>query len=1079
MMKVILKFYRTLSLKGRLIFLFILTTSLPLVLTSIITLTYFYKQNTDNAKASLNEKLNTADIIYQKKILEIEQISRQVSTNNLILVNMELLLDQPISNYLSYFTTSGRLNFLSIINPEGRLILSGNRQYFQTPEDPVIPENLLNVIRSTGSFNSTIRINSPEFNQIENINTGNGPEILTIISIHPISTYDNRILGYVIAGYVINELSGNTTRASLVSEIESDIDSDIIFISENIPVSYSGGHVGKSDFHIENDLEKELSGVKSGFQLIKIFDKNYLYCLKQINIFNSPHPVFIGTGISEKIFLRLQQSTISILLVISVLSFVVALVLGILSSNHISSPILEMAESTKKIVNGNFKEHIKISSNDEIGMLARAFNSMADKLNRRIQMDTTLSEISRKFININRNETNAAIKSALEEMSRLINADRGYVFLFSEDMSKIHNVHEWHSDTLPSHQKSLKNTAISNYPWFIKKIFNFESIFIPDINNLPHEALVEKKRWLSQEIQSIVCVPMFFGKHLRGFIGFDFHSKPESAIENDIRLLQIVGEIFCNTIERNLAEIRLTQSKNTLKGVFDAQTTMLVSTDRKGNITLWNNAIEKMTGIHSKDAVGCKVWETVPFLLRYQSSIESALKKNRIKFYEKENVFIPLTGKDYYFNISFIPLSMERKSGILIKISDITESLKKDSQLIQIQKMETVRTLAGGLAHDFNNVLGAIVATVSFLNHSFNAGLTDIETIKSNVNLIGSSAQRAGEIIKQLLTLSRKHEPLFKKINLTELINNVVNICHKLLDKSVKINTEINAENTYIYADYSQIEQIILNLCINASHAMTIMRKNNNYTGGILTISLSNQDINNNFYPEMKRGRYIVLKIIDTGVGISQENISKIFDPFFTTKDKTKGTGLGLSMVLNIIKLHNGYINVYSEEGVGSTFNLFFPEHIENEEILNPAVSTGLPAIFHGTGTILVIDDDENIRLATRKILNSCGYDVILAEDGIQGIRLFTEKKDIIKITILDMSMPEMTGDQVFVKLKEISPESVILLTSGFEQDKRVEKLKKAGINGFIRKPYSIYEISEKIHSLDEKFYSDTDSSSN
>jgi CheY-like chemotaxis protein len=217
-------------------------------------------------------------------------------------------------------------------------------------------------------------------------------------------------------------------------------------------------------------------------------------------------------------------------------------------------------------------------------------------------------------------------------------------------------------------------------------------------------------------------------------------------------------------------------------------------------------------------------------------------------------------------------------------------------------------------------------------------------------------------------------------------------------------------------------------------------------------------------HPNGKEGRYLLLKISDEGVGMDNTTRQKIFDPFFTTKDKADGTGMGLSMVFNTVQQHSGFIDVYSEPGVGTTFNVYLPELVNYDSQQEKEDES--ETLYFGTGSILIIDDELAMRNVFNKILRKCGYTPYLAEDGETGIRVFNEKRETLNLVILDISMPRISGDQVFNKLQEIDPAVPILLTSGFQQDKRVKRIETSRTAGFLQKPFSIFELSKTVYQI-------------
>lgn len=411
------------------------------------------------------------------------------------------------------------------------------------------------------------------------------------------------------------------------------------------------------------------------------------------------------------------------------------------------------------------------------------------------------------------------------------------------------------------------------------------------------------------------------------------------------------------------------------------------------------------------------------------------------------------------------PLFNENNDLIQIEgiARDITYEKMIEYQIIQSQKMETVGSLASGIAHDFNNILGGIVGTISIIKHKIkNAGSIDTEELNNFISIMENAGQNATGLVNQLLNLSRKKESFFAATNLSESIKNVLEICNNSFDKRVKITTDIIEDNSIIFADASQIQQAILNILVNAEHAMTIMRKQEDQWGGHLSIKLSIVCIDKyfmNIHPDAEEKNYYILSIHDTGVGIEENILPKIFDPFFSTKPKGKGNGLGLAMVYSIIKTHHGFIDVYSELDKGTTFNIFLPVH---QGALDSNISQVSENDLHGTGVILVIDDDPLMRVIATAILDECGYETIAASDGDEGIEIIKNGKKISAV-LLDMAMPKKSGREVYMELRSINPEIKVLLASGFKLDERVQELLHLGVVDFIQKPYTMLELGLKI----------------
>ena len=408
-----------------------------------------------------------------------------------------------------------------------------------------------------------------------------------------------------------------------------------------------------------------------------------------------------------------------------------------------------------------------------------------------------------------------------------------------------------------------------------------------------------------------------------------------------------------------------------------------------------------------------------------------------------------------------------RELGSILE-SMINSIQKSDEQLRQAQKMETVGTLAGGIAHDFNNMLGGIIGTLSLIEYNLSDnGKIETDQLTEYISTMNECSSRASNMVNQLLALSRKQEIIFSRIDLNEIVNNVIQIGKNSFDKSVNINIIPAEKPAFIRGDSNLLEQALLNFCVNSEHSMTIMRNKDDHWGGDLTVSV--KEITPDSYmlknhPSMENIKYFILSVKDTGVGMNSVTISNIFNPFFTTKKKGEGSGLGLSMVYNIIKQHDGFIDVYSEPGFGSKFNIYLPALTDDKITgINHDIKQER---LRGEGLILIIDDEKAIRKTASDILKTCGYSVMEAKNGLEGVNIYKENKNSIKAVILDMIMPEMSGKEAYLLLKEINPDIKVILTSGFQYDNRVQEVIQLGISAFLQKPYTIYTLSKTVHNI-------------
>ena len=551
---------------------------------------------------------------------------------------------------------------------------------------------------------------------------------------------------------------------------------------------------------------------------------------------------------------------------------------------------------------------------------------------------------------------------------------------------------------------------------------------------------------------------------------YDYMIQPVEQTE----LNRIITEINSMSNQIYLRDKQLKETKQYLQDFIESMPSILIGIDMEGKITRCNksalqcmatqNSEIQLESVNPKDVVGNEFWLCFPFLEKYKSIYYKVFEmKEPLEFHRE----MFKSFKNRYFNVSIFPLVKEEAKGVVIRIDDFTEMELKEQQLRQAQKMETIGTLAGGLAHDFNNVLGGISGTASLLRVKMDTE-KDIKLIEctEHIEIIEKSSENATEMVKQLLSLSRKHELTFVPFNLNNTVKHVISICSNTFDKSIELKTEYYNQIARVLIDPNLIEQSLLNICVNASHAMTIMRKDHERQGGILEISINVFMADKDFitlHPEAKEIGYYNLSVRDTGIGMDKKTVAKIFEPFFTTKEKGKGTGLGLSMVNNIILQHNGFIDVYSEKSIGTIFKIYIP--ILTEEMEEGGVDKK-SNIFKGTGIILVVDDEKLMQVTAKSILEQCGYDVITADDGIEGINLFIERHHEIKAVLLDLVMPKKSGEETFLEMNNINGNVPVLLSSGFKRNERIDKAIELGVKGFLQKPYSIENLSFSISEI-------------
>jgi PAS domain S-box-containing protein len=394
----------------------------------------------------------------------------------------------------------------------------------------------------------------------------------------------------------------------------------------------------------------------------------------------------------------------------------------------------------------------------------------------------------------------------------------------------------------------------------------------------------------------------------------------------------------------------------------------------------------------------------------------------------------------------------EELAGYQIIGTDVTERRKLEHKLNQAHRLDSLGALAGGVAHDFNNLLGAILGYASFLKMRVDEG----HDFYKPLDLIEQGATRAADLTGKLLAFARGGGYEVKPLNLNSIVTETIAILEGSFDKSIHIKVTLDESLPNLEGDSGQLQQVLLNLCVNARDAMP--------DGGTLLIETSQETTDAAFVKEhigAQIGRYIVLSVSDTGNGMDKKTQQRIFDPFFTTKAKQKGAGLGLSMTHGIIKTHGGIIQVYSEPAAGSKFRVYLPA----SDKMVVAESPVSREVEGGMERILVVDDEEYMRDLVTDILESAGYTVLTAENGEEALSIYREHGSTIDIVILDMIMPKLGGRETFLKLQEMDPGVKVLVSTGYSVEGTAREVMDHGAAGFIQKPYRSQDLQQKIRS--------------
>jgi two-component system cell cycle sensor histidine kinase/response regulator CckA len=520
-------------------------------------------------------------------------------------------------------------------------------------------------------------------------------------------------------------------------------------------------------------------------------------------------------------------------------------------------------------------------------------------------------------------------------------------------------------------------------------------------------------------------------------------------------------------IARDITEVKATEirqrdidakleSQRVLQSLVEASPQAIIVLDLDQHVRQWNPAAAEMFGWKAEDVIGKPV-PNVPADQQQEHAalIEKALQGEPVKNLEVQRQRHDGSVANVLLSVVRLHDSGTAISGILIVAADITERKKLEKQFFRAQRMESIGLLAGGIAHDLNNILAPILMAIQLFKDKFvdDASQATLATLES-------STRRGANLVKQVLTFARGLEGERMRVQARHVLRDVEKIARQIFPKAIRIEADLPKTLFSVYADPTQLHQVVMNLCVNARDAMP--------DGGTLYISGRNITVDEH-YARMqsgaKPGRYVFFEVRDTGIGIPPEIIETIFEPFFTTKPATMGTGLGLSTVMAIVKNHGGFVNVYSEVGKGTTFKVYLPALAPAQVERIDVTGRNLPS---GKGEmILIVDDEVAVRDIARLTLENYGYRVLVAANGAEGIAVFARHVDEIKVILSDMNMPVMDGAAMTKAVRAINPEVRILSSSGLApNDDEAKRAEEAGISGFISKPYTAEQLLVKLDEM-------------
>ncbi|MBI3194140.1 MAG: PAS domain S-box protein, partial [Ignavibacteriae bacterium] len=526
----------------------------------------------------------------------------------------------------------------------------------------------------------------------------------------------------------------------------------------------------------------------------------------------------------------------------------------------------------------------------------------------------------------------------------------------------------------------------------------------------------------------------------------------ESPVVLNGKTIAIVGSLSDIT-----EKVRVEEEVGKLRKAVESLGEVVFITDREGIITFINPEFTKLYGYTQEEVVG----KVTPRILKsgsinkeeYVSIWKTLLNK---QFVKREIHNKSKSDKNIIVESSMSPVLDEYGNidGFMAIQLDITDKKRLEEQFLRSQRLESLGTLAGGVAHDLNNVLAPILLSIDVLKR-----YATTEHAAKILQTIKQSAERGKHIIKQILSFARGSEGERGNIQLRHLLREMEQIARETFPRGIEVHCSIQKDLWSVSGDPTQLHQVLLNLCVNARDAMP--------DGGSLELMAENIIVDEHFAKMQygaNVGSYVVVSVTDTGTGIPQEILPKIFDPFFTTKPQASGTGLGLSTVHAIVKGHEGFIDVYTHAGSGTTFKVFLPATGSAEIVRTEKVTVEYP---NGKGElVLVIDDEASVRDITKYTLEMYGYKVLTANDGSKGVAMYKEKQSEIDIVITDMMMPVMDGNATILALKELNPMVKIVASSGLTTGSQISTKPETEVLAFLAKPYTAESLLKTLHEV-------------
>jgi PAS domain S-box-containing protein len=677
-------------------------------------------------------------------------------------------------------------------------------------------------------------------------------------------------------------------------------------------------------------------------------------------------------------------------------------------------------------------------------------------LDDRLRFETLLADLSTAFINVAPGEVDDQIEHWLRRVIDATGIDRAAVWKFADGKRQILLSHHSTSAGIPD--LAIQDMA-EVFPWYAKIVRQGDRVLVMDRlpDSLPAEAVAEREYCIKSGFRAHVMIPLGAGGSALGALTFGSFNPDHEWTDTLVQRLKLVAQVFTNALQRQKSEEELRESESRFRTIFEEAPLGVAYVNMELRIVKANKAFREMMGYPEEELSKLAVFDiTHPDDISRDASLARQLFNGEIPSYQLEKRFIKKGGAALWgLMTATLVRSKDGEVYGLGMVEDLTERKEVEDQLRQSQKMEAIGRLAGGVAHDFNNLLTAING-YSDLSIAL---LGTNDPIRANLEEIKKAGERAASLTHQLLAFSRKQLLQPEVLDLNLVIDDLNKMLRRLIGEDIELVTLLDPKLGKVMADRGQVEQIIVNLAINAADAMP--------KGGSLVILTANVFLDDEYarhHISVRPGAYVMIAVNDTGCGISPETQKRVFEPFFTTKGPGKGTGLGLATVYGIVKQSGGNIWLYSEEGVGTTLKIYLPRIDQPSQ--EPVEDESMVDAPGGTETILLVEDDDSVRNMVARILTRHGYNVIAAKDGREALRICERDQREFHLMLTDVVMPLMSGRDVAERLKPVRPNMKVLFMSGYPDDAIAEHgLLDEGV-ALLEKPFTIAGLLNKVREV-------------